>query len=131
MSIQNVYLRDRKQGLLTVSNHISTVDDPSLFCTMLPLSFFLTEHSHLRNRWTMCAKEFCFKYEMLGQYFQNGKVLPIERGQGLEQPAMKAMTQKLASGDWIHVFPEGKVSKTQTLGPMKWGTAKILCDGGR
>ena len=107
------------------------MDDPSIFCAMLPLSFFLTEDSHEKNRWTMCAKEFCFRSQVLGQYFQNGKVLPIERGQGLDQPAMKAVTQRLTLGDWVHIFPEGKLSKTATLGSMKWGTAKILCDGGR
>ena len=78
---KHLYLRDEKRGLLTLSNHISTVDDPSIFCAFLPLSFFLSEHEHKRNRWTMCAKEFCFKSAALGTYFQNGKVLPIERGQ--------------------------------------------------
>jgi len=127
---KSLYCRDtRGQGLLTVSNHISTVDDPSLFCALLPLSFFLTEHDHGKNRWTMCAKEFCFKTKALGTYFQNGKVLPIERGKGMGQPTMGAMTERLSRGDWVHVFPEGKISKDQKLGPMKFGTAKILCEG--
>ena len=126
---RELYSREDSRGMLTVCNHISTVDDPSLFCAMLPISFFLTEHDHGGNRWTMCAKEFCFKNAALGTYFQNGKVLPIERGQGLSQPTVAALTRRLSIGDWVHVFPEGKISRTQKLGPMKWGTAKILCEG--
>ncbi|QDZ18101.1 Tafazzin-like protein [Chloropicon primus] len=126
---EHLYTRPKGEGLLTVSNHISTVDDPSLFCAFLPLSFFFTEHEHERTRWTMCAKEFCFKNAVLSAYFQNGKVLPIERGLGLGQPTVSALTHKLSQGDWVHIFPEGKISRTQKLGPMKWGTAKILCEG--
>mmetsp|Transcript_2054 Transcript_2054/g.3270 ORF Transcript_2054/g.3270 Transcript_2054/m.3270 type:complete len:284 (-) Transcript_2054:569-1420(-) len=127
---KHIYLRDKNQGLMTVSNHISTVDDPSLFASFLPFEFFVSEHEHQKNRWTMCAKEFCFSNKFLSDYFQNGKVLPIERGKGLDQPTMGIMTERLARGDWIHIFPEGKISRVQKLGSMKWGTAKILCEGG-
>ena len=128
---EGIFLRGEKRGLLTVCNHISTVDDPSIFATFLPLSFFFTESSHRRNRWTMCAKEMCFKNRILSDYFQNGKVLPIERGKGLDQPTIAAMAEKLDSGDWVHIFPEGKISTTGRMreGRMKWGAAKILCDG--
>lgn len=34
----------------------STADDPAIFCGMLPASFFFTEHRHLGNRWSLCAK---------------------------------------------------------------------------
>ena len=34
----------------------STADDPAVFCAMLPTSFFFTEHRHLGNRWSLCAK---------------------------------------------------------------------------
>jgi hypothetical protein len=35
--------RPAGQGLITVANHTSTLDDPSLPCVMLPLSFILGE----------------------------------------------------------------------------------------
>lgn len=41
----------------------STYDDPGLPCALLPLSFFWKEHTHHRNRWTMCAKDICFTNE--------------------------------------------------------------------
>lgn len=43
----------------------STYDDPGLPCALLPLSFFWTEHTHQKNRWTMCAKDICFTNEFL------------------------------------------------------------------
>lgn len=33
---------------------------------MTPLRFFYTEHLHHGNRWTLCAKEYCYKNVLLG-----------------------------------------------------------------
>ena len=44
----------------------STLDDPTLFSAMTPLQFFRTEHIHHNNRWTLCAKEYCYKNFLLG-----------------------------------------------------------------
>ena len=33
-----------------------------------------------------------------------------------------------SKGDWLHIFPEGKVSKDGELGRLKWGLGKLLCD---
>jgi monolysocardiolipin acyltransferase len=118
-------------GLITVSNHASTIDDPFLFCAMLPLSFFFTEHVHERVRWSICAREMCYKGELLSQFFKSGKTLPIERGKGLHQPVMGVVARAVARGDWVHVFPEGKVvfnDGKQPVGDLKWGIGKLCCD---
>ena len=62
------------------------------------------------------------------QFFLNGKTLPIERGQGLQQPAMQTAAQLLAHGDWVHLFPEGRVGFSGRLQPCKWGVGKLVCD---
>lgn len=54
-----------------------------LFCSMLPASFFFTEHRHAGNRWSLCAKEICYRNPLLGAFFQSGKTLPIEVGPAL------------------------------------------------
>ena len=36
------------------------------------------------------------------------KVLPIERGAGLDQKLLLNFSRKLAAGGWCHIFPEGK-----------------------
>lgn len=62
------------------------------------------------------------------QFFLSGKTLPIERGQGLQQPAMQTAARLLARGDWVHVFPEGRVGYSGRLQPCKWGVGKLVCD---
>ena len=62
------------------------------------------------------------------QFFLSGKTLPIERGQGLQQPAMQTAAQLLAQGDWVHLFPEGRVSFSGRLQACRWGVGKLICD---
>ncbi len=62
------------------------------------------------------------------QFFQSGKTLAIERGKGLNQPVMRVAAQRVARGDWLHVFPEGRVGYAGTMGAFKWGIGKIVCD---
>lgn len=115
-------------GLVTVSNHTSTVDDPFVFSALLPLSFFASEAQHKQNRWSLCAREICFRNFLLEQFFRNGKVIPIDRGLGLNQKAMHVAAAQAASGKWVHIFPEGKVIYGGKLGPCKWGVGKLVCD---
>jgi monolysocardiolipin acyltransferase len=123
--------REEGEGLITVSNHASTLDDPMLFCAMFPASFFFTEHAHRRVRWSICAREMCYSNPLFAQFFKSGKTLPIERGKGLHQPVMNVVARAVARGDWVHVFPEGKVHFNDGKGPLlplKWGVGKLCCD---
>ncbi len=43
----------------------STLDDPVVISAMLPLRFFWGEARHGRARWSLCAKEICFRNELL------------------------------------------------------------------
>jgi len=115
-------------GLITVSNHTSTLDDPMLLSAMLPWSFFLTEHVHGKVRWSLCAREICYSNYLLGQFFQSGKTLPIERGKGPLQPVMKIAAGELSRGGWVHLFPEGRINYTGKLGHLRWGVGKVFCD---
>ncbi|KAL6774096.1 PGA6 [Auxenochlorella protothecoides x Auxenochlorella symbiontica] len=109
----------------------STLDDPALFSAILPLSYFFTEHQHGGMRWTLCAKELCYKNALLGQFFQSGKTLPIERGVGLDQLSLRSMGRAVGRGDWLHLFPESRVNYTGTLGTLRWGVGKVICDAMR
>lgn len=120
--------RDKGLGLITVSNHTSTIDDPFVLSALVPWSYFLTEHQHHGIRWALCAREICYINPFLGQFFQSGKTLAIERGKGLNQPVMRVAAQRVAQGDWLHVFPEGRVGYAGSMGPFKWGIGKIVCD---
>ena len=69
------------------------------------------------------------------QFFLNGKVLPIERGKGINQPIMSIAAGLVRRGDWLHVFPEGRVGHSGRLASCKHGIGKLICDavkdGGR
>lgn len=106
----------------------STIDDPFVISAMVPWSYFWSEHRHHGVRWALCAKEICYINAFLGQFFQSGKTLAIERGKGLNQPVMRVAAQRVAKGDWLHVFPEGRVGYAGTMGAFKWGIGKIICD---
>ncbi|KAK9831538.1 hypothetical protein WJX81_006941 [Elliptochloris bilobata] len=120
--------RPPDMGLITVCNHTSTLDDPVVLSAMLPLRFFWGEARHGGNRWSLCAKEICFRNELLRQFFASGKVLPVERGAGLAQPAVALAGRLAAAGDWLHLFPEGRVGYTGRLAPCRWGVGKVVCD---
>lgn len=126
--LQTVMHRDPGVGLITICNHTSMFDDPGIFSAITPWSYFLSEPQHHGMRWSMCAREVCFKNELLRQFFQNGKVLPITRGAGVEQPVMKTVAREVAQGGWLHVFPEGRIMMTGAMGPFRWGVGKVVCD---
>ena len=45
---------------------------------------------------------------------------------------VRTMAERVSVGDWLHIFPEGRVSppdeKQGELGRLKWGLGKMLCD---
>lgn len=47
-------------------------------------------------------------------------------GAGVYQPAVDLCIQKLKQGDWVHVFPEGKVNMEKERMRYKWGVGRIL-----
>lgn len=117
-------VRHRPQGipLLTVSNHVSTLDDP----VMWGFKGFPTMDANL-ERWTLAAEDICFKNKVLSYAFRLGKCIPITRGGGIYQEHMNEALDRLSEGEWLHTFPEGKVY--QDYGPirrLKWGTASLI-----
>uniref|UniRef100_A0A7S2NY36 Tafazzin family protein n=1 Tax=Leptocylindrus danicus TaxID=163516 RepID=A0A7S2NY36_9STRA len=107
------------KAVITVSNHNSTIDDPVLFGLLLPWDLKLRP---MKIRWTLCSQEICFKNPAIAAMFGAGKVLPIRRQGGIDQPLLLEFARKIAGGDWVHVFPEGKTNQGGTLGANYFGT---------
>ena len=120
--------REPGRPLITVSNHASTLDDPCLLSAMLPWRFFASEPSHGGVRWTLCANDICHQSRLMSDFFRAGKTLPIVRGGGPEQPILQLMVERLRThGDWLHIFPEGKVRQDGQMNKLKSGLARVLC----
>ncbi|KAK4169304.1 putative lysophosphatidylcholine acyltransferase [Cladorrhinum sp. PSN259] len=129
----------RQRGLLTVSNHVSVLDDPVVW-GVLPLSYAFNPNN---LRWTLGAHDICFKNQLFATFFTHGQVLPCHRSKhsqhaGMFQPAITQAIRLLSRPSsqpapptysttgtdaipsplvypqyrrhsWVHVFPEGLV----------------------
>ena len=53
----------------------------------------------------------------------------MARGGGLEQPSLALLAKRLGQhGDWLHVFPEGRISYDGKLADLRWGVGRMVCD---
>lgn len=92
--------------MITVCNHRSMFDDPSVVACLLP--FWVNIKPDIM-RWGLCAQEYCYNPKLpaiIKAYIGAGKILPIKRGDGIDQKLLLDFTRKLANGDWCHLFPE-------------------------
>ncbi|XVE87579.1 hypothetical protein DITRI_Ditri18aG0128800 [Diplodiscus trichospermus] len=117
-------VRSRPPGipLLTVSNHMSTLDDPLIW----GFKGFPSMDAKMA-RWVLAAEDICFKNSLLTYFFRLGKCIPITRGAGIYQECMNEALWCLNNGAWLHTFPEGKVSQEDApIRRLKWGTASLI-----
>ncbi|RHY27636.1 hypothetical protein DYB25_007816 [Aphanomyces astaci] len=129
-----VLSRPDHRALITVTNHSATVDDPAVLAAMLPWSCARPSLS----RWSICSQEYCYaKGPLLSTIFFGSKTLPIKRGAGIDHPFLQDLFQRVQDGDWVHIFPEGKIVQggglggrdgpdAATIGRLKWGVGKLI-----
>eukprot|EP00897_Mesotaenium_endlicherianum_P010947 jgi/Mesen1/9881/ME000070S09162 len=108
--------------LITVSNHMSTLDDPLMWG-----HWWLRSSDPKLCRWTLTAKDICFTNKYFSYLFRVGKSIPTIRGGGIQQDAIFEAIDRVNDGDWLHTFPEGKVQQEHLpISRMKWGVASII-----
>lgn len=128
--INQIWNRPKARGLLTVSNHMSVVDDPGIWAALLPWWRMRPE----RMRWSLCTDDVFFALKgRMSACFGAGNVMPLDRTGSLEQPLFQKFQQKLAGGSWCHIFAEGRVWQSwrfepeeEHLGPFKFGVGKLI-----
>lgn len=79
----------------------------SVFLSLLHTHTFFFSHMFACYDKHQLMLSFCF-FDECWKYGIYWKVLPIERGGGLDQKLLLDFSRKLAVGDWCHIFPEGK-----------------------
>eukprot|EP00850_Spirogloea_muscicola_P017035 SM000142S00549 [mRNA] locus=s142:311778:313800:- [translate_table: standard] len=119
--------RPEGQPLITICNHVAAMDDPLVLAAALPPVALLDARA---MRWILCATDRCFKSPAAALFFRSLRVLPVERGAGVEQEGMDAALANLDSGGWVHIFPEGSRSRDggRTLQPIRRGVGRLVAD---
>lgn len=105
----------RGAGIL-VSNHISGLD-PILYQAMCPR----------RIVWMM-AREY-YDVPALRWFYRAIDAIPVARN-GRDVPAARAALRKLAAGEIVGLFPEGRISADGTVLPFQSGVAMIALKSG-
>lgn len=110
------------RGLLTISNHVSLYDDPLLTSNFVSMSYD-------RIRWVGADAINFFGSAVKAWFFNSGRVVPIVRGGGINQPGMQFLRDRLAEGEWVHMFPEGGRTRDpegRMLPELKNGTGWLI-----
>ncbi|KAJ4294160.1 Lyso-phosphatidylcholine acyltransferase [Kalmusia sp. IMI 367209] len=93
----------RQKGLITVSNHVSVLDDPMIW-GILPLSYMFKPDN---LRWGLGSYDLCFTNKGLSTFFTLGQVLPTHRTAhsefgGLFQPTITQAIRLLSRGPFLN-----------------------------
>lgn len=113
------------RGLLTVLNHASMMDEPFLVANLIPSKWFRTPDI---IRSPICAKDQCFTNVFLAEMAKTLKILPMERGGSIHQKPMQIIIDKLSSGSWVSIFPEGYIAQDGEIHKVRRGVGKLILE---
>jgi len=119
------HLDRAKMPFMFVSNHVTLLDDmfigPLIFT---PRGFF---NFNFMPYHTPEEKNF-YKGPIVSWIMEHLKCIPLTRGEGINQPGIAAIIEKLKEGGNVQIYPEGTRTRTGRLGRGKPGVGKIVYD---
>nr|CAX73490.1 tafazzin [Schistosoma japonicum] len=135
--------RPSNQPLITVSNHHSCLDDFFL-CGLL------LKPKHFTNvtmcRWCLTAVDICYTTWFRSNFFFWFRGVPVWRrvrdplsgkithfGGGVYQPSMDFCIDLLNSGQWVHIFSQGRIIQPHERGSernirLRWGIGRLIAE---
>lgn len=115
--LENLPPRD-SGGMIIAMNHIHWMDIPVIGAA-LPL----------RYRLSWLAKSELFRNPLIGAWFRQMKVIPINRGKR-DLAALEAAVAALKAGAVLLIYPEGHRSRTGVLLPGRGGAVRLAMQSG-
>ncbi|KAI3413508.1 hypothetical protein GPALN_010998 [Globodera pallida] len=119
-------LQDQNRPLITVCNHRCVMDDPFLW-SMFTFREFLSNIS--RFRYILAAHDVCFTRNYHILFFSLGRCVPVVRGAGVFQQGVDYCLERLNTNGWVHIFPEGRVTREQLR--IKWGIGRLIAESNK
>lgn len=93
-------------SLLTVSNHVSTIDSASLPSPVVSFRDMLNPHNC--GFWNLAREDQTSETTLKAMIVATVKIMPVWRGGGVYQTAVTNFIARLRNGEWCHIFPEGR-----------------------
>ena len=112
-----------QRSLITVSNHVGTIDDPVLWGA-LPFSWVVFNDAN--RRWLWASQDICHANRYTALAFGLGHCVPIIRGAGLEQEGVEELQEKVDAAKWVHVFSEGQCNQNGEVLSFRWGVGRLV-----
>ena len=79
-------------------------------------------------RWAVAAHNICFTRRFHSWFFAYGKSVPVVRGDGVYQPGVDFMIDRLNEGHCVHLYPEGQVNLNKDNMRIKWGVGRLIAE---
>ena len=111
-------------GLLTVSNHVTTIDSASLPSPLVHFRDLLNPHNC--GYWNLAREDQTSETTLKAMIVSLVKIMPVWRGGGVHQVAVTNFIARVKNGEWCHIFPEGRTYQVIPLLLCDVGSAEVL-----